>query len=93
MILAYTSLLTTSFFTTSLSLHKSTGRDPNLSTSDLSSLPFKLLKLVGTFFGLSTSYLSTLDFKLDQSTCLAYFDMSAPVAFFKSAFDKVEKSN
>ena len=46
----YTSFLTTSFFTTSLSLLKPTGTGTNLSTSYLSTLLFKLLKLVGTFF-------------------------------------------
>ena len=60
----YTSFLTTSFFTTSLSLLKSTGRGTNLSTSYLSDLLFKLLKLVRTFFGLSISNLFTVDFKL-----------------------------
>ena len=39
----------TSFSTTSLSLLKSTGTCINLSTSNLSTLLFKLLKLVGTF--------------------------------------------
>ena len=48
----YTSFLTTSFFTTSLSLLKSTGTGTNLSTSNLSALIYllKLFKLVGTFF-------------------------------------------
>ena len=60
----YTSFLTTSFFTTSLSLLKSTGTGTNLSTSNLSTLLFiKLLKLLGSFFNLSTS-----DFKLAKST-------------------------
>ena len=43
------SFLKTSFFTTSLNLLKSTGAGNNLSTSNLSTLLFKLLKLVGTF--------------------------------------------
>ena len=43
----------TSFFNTSLSLLKSTCT--NLSTSNLSTLLFKLLKLDGTFFDLSIS--------------------------------------
>ena len=43
----------TLFFTTSLSLLKSTGAVTNLRTSNLSTLLFKLLKLVGTFFSLS----------------------------------------
>ena len=45
----YTSFLTTSFFTTSLSLLKSTETGTNLSTSNLYTLLFKLFKLVGTF--------------------------------------------
>ena len=39
----YTSFLTTSFFTTSLSLIKSTGTGTYLSTFNLSTLLFKLL--------------------------------------------------
>ena len=59
MILAlYISFLTTSFFTTLLSLLKSTGIDTNLSTPYLSNLLFKLIKLVGTFFNLSISNFS-----------------------------------
>ena len=46
----YTSFLTTSFFTTSFSLLKSTGTGTNLSISNLSTLLFKSLKLLGTFF-------------------------------------------
>ena len=57
----------TLFFTTSLSLLKSTGAVTNLTTSNLSTLLFKLLKLVGTFFSLSISNLSTLDFILAKS--------------------------
>ena len=38
-----------SFFTTSLSLFKPTGIGTNLLTSNLSTLLFKLLKLLGTF--------------------------------------------
>ena len=65
----HTSFSTTSFFTTSLSLLKSRGKGNTLSTSNLSSLLFKLFKLVGTFFiYLSISNLSTLDFKLAKST-------------------------
>ena len=48
----YTSFSTTSFFTKSLSLLKSTGIGTKLSSSNLSTLLFKLLKLVGTFFNL-----------------------------------------
>ena len=68
----YTSLLTTSFFTTSLSLIKSTETGTNLSTSNLSTLLFKLFQLFGTFFNLSISNLSTLDFKLTFQQTLIY---------------------
>ena len=78
--------MTTSFFTTSLSLLKSTGTGTNLSTSNLPTLLFKLLKLVGTFYNLSISNLSTLDFELAKSSFLAHFDVSTSVAFLKSAF-------
>ena len=77
----YTSFLTTSVFTTSLSLLKSTGTGTNLSTSNLSTLLFKLIKPLGTFFNLSISNLSTLDFKLAKLTFLAKSDVSTPVAF------------
>ena len=46
--------LTRSFLTKSLSLLKSTGIGSNLSTSNLSTLRFKLFKLVGIFFNSST---------------------------------------
>ena len=78
----YTSFLTASFFIKLLSLLKSTGAGTHLSTSNLSTLLFKLLKLVGIFFSLLISNLSTLDFKFDNSTFLANFDVSAPVALF-----------
>ena len=42
--LSYTVFLTTSFFTTSLSLLKSTGTGTNLSISNLSTSVFKLTK-------------------------------------------------
>ena len=42
--LSYTVFLTTSFFTTSLSLVKSTGARTNLSISNLSTSAFKLTK-------------------------------------------------
>ena len=44
--LSYTIFLTTSFFTRSLNLLKSTGTGTNLSTSNLSTLLFKLAKFV-----------------------------------------------
>ena len=63
-ILALYTCFLTKFFTTSLSLFKSTGSGINSSTSNLSTLLFiKLLKLLGSFFNLSTS-----DFKLAKST-------------------------
>ena len=77
----YTPFLTTSFFTKSLSLLKSTRTDINLKTSNLSTLLLKLLKLVGKIFNLSKSTLSTWDFKLAKSTFSANFDVSTPVAF------------
>ena len=73
---------TTSTFTTSLSLPKSTGTDTYLSTSNLSTLLIKSLKLVGKFFSLSMSYLSTSGFKLAKSIFLAKDDVSIPDAFF-----------
>ena len=82
----YISFITTSFFTTSLSLLKSTGTGTNLSTSNLSTLLSKLLKSVEASFNLSISNLSTSDFKLAKSVFLAKGDVSTPVAFFKSAF-------
>ena len=73
-------------FTTSLSLLKSRGIGTNLSTSNLSTLLFKLFKLVGAFFNLSISNLSTLDYELAKSLFLAKDDVATPVAFFKSIF-------
>ena len=78
------SFLTTSFFTTSLSLIKSVGTGTNLSRSNLSTLLFKLFKLLDIFFNLSISSLPTLDFKFAKSTFLANFEVSTPVEFFKS---------
>ena len=46
----------TSFFTTLNTLLKSTGTGTHLSSSNLCTLLFKFLKLVGTFFNLSISY-------------------------------------
>ena len=45
----YTSFLTTSFFTTSLNSFKAAGTGTNLSTSNLSSLFFKVLKPLSLF--------------------------------------------
>ena len=66
----YTSFLTTSFYTTSLSLRKSTGTVTNILASNLSSLLFKLLKLIGAFLNLSISKLSISHFNLAKSTFL-----------------------
>ena len=73
------------FFTASLSLFKSTGTGTNLSNS--SNSLFKLFKPVAIFSDLSISNLSISDFKLSKSSFLKSFDVSTPVAFFKSAFD------
>ena len=84
MVLAfYTLFLTTAFFTTTLSLSKSTGTGTNLPTSNLSLLLLKLFKPVGTSSNLSMSNLSTTDFKLAKTTFLANFDASTPAAFLK----------
>ena len=56
----YTSFLKTSFFTAWLSLHKSTGTGTYLSTSNLSTLLFKLLKIIRTVFSLSICTLNSL---------------------------------
>ena len=79
----YTSFLTKSFFTTALTLLKSTGTDTNLSKS---TLLYKLLKPLGTLFNLSISNLSISDFKLRKSVNLAKDDVLNAVAYFKSAF-------
>ena len=60
----YSVFLTIPFFTTLLSLLKSTGVVSNFPISNLSSLLFKQLKPLGTYFNLSISHLFTLDFKL-----------------------------
>ena len=67
----YTSFLTTSFFTISLNLLESTEIVITLSTPNLTTLLFKLFKLVGRFLILSLSNLSTSDLKLAKSTVLA----------------------
>ena len=72
----YSVFLTTSFFTTLLSLLKSTGKSANLSTSNLSTLLFKLLKLVGKLFNFSISNLSTSVFKLAESDFSAKLEVS-----------------
>ena len=74
------------FFTTLLSLLKSTGVISNLPVSSLSTLLFKLLTLFGIFFDLSISNLSTSDFKLAKSVFSEKPYLSTSVSFFKSAF-------
>ena len=69
-----------SCFTTSLSLLRSTGAGPNLSTCNLSTFLAKLLKLIGMFISLSISNFSALDFKFAKSNFSA--NLSAPAAFF-----------
>ena len=78
--------LTTSFVTTSLSLFKSTTVVSNLLISNLSTLFFKFLKTLVSFFNLSISNLSTSDFKLAKLVFSAKSNVSTPVAFFKSDF-------
>ena len=63
-----------------------TGTGNHLSTSNLSTLLSKLLKLVGTFFSLTIPNLFTLGFKLPKSSFLAKDYVSIPVAFCKSVF-------
>ena len=57
-----------SFFTTSLSLFKSTRTGTNLLTSNLSTSLFILLSLLGKSFTLSMSNLSTSDFESAKSS-------------------------
>ena len=56
----------------------------NLSTPNLSTLLFKSIKPLGTFFNLSMSNLSTSDFKLAKSVFLANSDVSTPVTSYGS---------
>ena len=58
--LSYTAFLTTSFFTTSLNLLKSTGTGANLSMSNLSTSVFRLAKFV-------------FSAKFEVSTCVTFF--------------------
>ena len=81
----YKSFLTTSFFTISLSLLKSTRTGTNLSTSNLSALLFELFQPVGNFFNLSyLIYQLQILSLLAKSASLANFYVLIPVAFFKS---------
>ena len=72
------------FFITSLSLLKSTETGFNLSTSNLPTLLFKLLKLLGA--NLSISNLSVVAFNLAKSGIFAKSDASTNVVLFKSDF-------
>ena len=85
----YTSFLISSFFTTSLSLLKSTGTGTNLSTSNLSTLIFKLFKPIGTIGKfLIYQYLIYLQHILNELNqfFLEESDVSTLVAFLKSVF-------
>ena len=62
-------------------LLKSTGTGTSLSISNLSTLFFKLLKLLDTFFNLSIFTLSTSDFKLVKSVFQAKSDVQQLLGF------------
>ena len=72
----------TSLSTTSLNFFKSTETGFNLSTSNLSTLLFKLFKPLGGFSNSSICDLSTPNFTLAKSAFSANFDVST-VAFFQ----------
>ena len=85
--------LTTLFFTTLLSLLKSTGIVSNFTISNLPTLFFKLLKLVGTFFNSPISNLLNSVFKLTRSDFAAHLDVSLPLTFLNLDFvAKLDKS-
>ena len=65
-------------------MRNSAGTGTSLSTSNLSTLLFYLVKLLGIFFNSSISNLFTSDFQLAKSVFLAKDDKSTPVAIFKS---------
>ena len=75
-LVSYKSFLTTSLFTTSLYLLKPTGAGTNLSVSNLFTLIFKSVKLLGIFFNLSISTSPTSYSKLAKSVFLAKEDVS-----------------
>ena len=89
----YTSFLTASFFTTLLSLLKSTGIVSNFPLFNLSTLFFKLFKLLGKFFNSSISNLPASYFKLDKLVVLAKDDVPTPVAFFINLFSLHDETN
>ena len=80
------SFLLISFFTSIISLLKSTGVLSNFPVSNLSTLTFKMLKALINWFNSSTSILSALDSKLTKLIFLANFDLSTSVRFLKSAY-------
>ena len=87
----YTSFSTTSCFTTSLSLLKSTAAGSNLPTLFYllyfwNCLNYFVHFLIYQYFYSSISNLSTSDYRLARSTFLANFVVSIHAAFFKSAF-------
>ena len=82
----YSVFLTNSFFTTLLSLLKSTGTGANFTISNLSTLLYKLLKIISKLFNLSIFNLSISAFKLTRSDFAANLDVSVPAAIFKSDF-------
>ena len=79
---SYSVFLTTSFFTTSLSLLKSACVVPDLPIFNLSTLCFKLLKSLRTFSNSSMSSLSVCDFKVARSAFSTNCDVSTFVVFF-----------
>ena len=55
-------------------------------TTSLFTTALSLIKLTGLVSNLSISYLPILSFKFPKSNFLANFDVSIPLAFFKSDF-------
>ena len=78
---SYSVFLTTLSFTALLSLLKSTRVVSNCLIYNLSTLIYKSLKLIGTFFNLSISNLSTSDFKLAKLVLFQHHFLT-PVAPF-----------
>ena len=81
-----TFFLTTSFYTILPNLLKSTGVVSSFLMFNLSTLPFKFLKLIGRFFSSSKSNLSISDFKLTYSALLEEYDVSIHVLFLNIVF-------
>ena len=82
----YSVFLTTSFFTTLLSLLKSAATGANLSISILSTLLFKLFKLVGKLYNLLIFNLSTFVFKLAKLDFSAKLEAPICEIFLISTF-------